>query len=108
YRELVSYIQPIENNYDKIVVSNKKDLSQSYIFFLFYLQYNPQQYQSNVQLNKGEEKSFSNYRFTDVGNKDYGNSLVVVGGTDDLPSGYRNINQIYYPDNSVAFKIGTR
>ena len=45
FSKTVPYILSQQKNYKKIVVSNRRDLNQSYMFFLFYSKYNPVLYQ---------------------------------------------------------------
>jgi 4-amino-4-deoxy-L-arabinose transferase-like glycosyltransferase len=37
YKQVISYVDSIHKNYDKVVVENTSPLDQSYMFFLFYL-----------------------------------------------------------------------
>ncbi len=48
YNNLFSYLKTQENNYDKIVISNKLDASHQYIFLLFYSKVDPKQYQGQA------------------------------------------------------------
>src|SRR5436189_4405125 len=45
YEKAVPFVQSTEKKYKKIIVDNKPYMDQSYIFFLFYLQYPPAKYQ---------------------------------------------------------------
>jgi len=42
----ISYVLENEKNYDKVIFSNQGALFQSYMFFLFFSQYDPVQYQA--------------------------------------------------------------
>lgn len=48
YKEVVNFIYPIENNYSKIIFTQK--WGQPYIYWLFYSQYNPAAYQKQARL----------------------------------------------------------
>ncbi len=41
YEELIAYLRPRQQDYKKIIVSNSGEMSQSYMFFLFYTKYDP-------------------------------------------------------------------
>lgn len=48
YKETVRYLQPLVEKKDKVIFTTK--YGQPYIFYLFYTQYNPQEYQKVAQL----------------------------------------------------------
>lgn len=50
YREAVKAIAPIYNDYDRVVVTG--DLGRPYIYFLFYLKYDPLKYQNNSKVTR--------------------------------------------------------
>ena len=45
YRELIKNIDSLKYTYDKIVVSSEVNDAKQYIFYLFFTQYNPEQFQ---------------------------------------------------------------
>ncbi len=48
YKEAIQTIKPIYNNYDKVIVTSS--LGRPYIYFLFYLKYDPATYQKNSKV----------------------------------------------------------
>lgn len=66
YRELVRFIREIEHKYNHIVVTNRE--SAPTIFFLFYTNYDPKQFQEETKysaLRDFDRISFSNYIFSE-------------------------------------------
>ncbi len=110
YQKLVPYVQKNESHYDKIVVSNKLALDQSYIFFLFYLSYSPEEYQKITINNTGYTPvhKFEKYEFRVVTQKDLQegkkNVLYVIGDEIDTQNAHV-IKKIYFDDNSLAMQV---
>lgn len=109
YEKTISELQKIENIYNKIVVSNQAPLDQSYIFFLFFLQYSPDRYQKQVANASGgfrEDHRFGKYEFRPIKweSEEKGNDILYVGRPGDFPD-VPTIKTIYYLDNTPAIKI---
>lgn len=111
FDQLVNYIKPIQNNYDKIYVTDKYD--QPYILFLFYLQYPPSQFQKEVVLTPRDQfgfstvKDFSNFHFDKINwneIKDEKN-ILIIGSSDEIPDSANIIKVINFPNGQPAFKI---
>lgn len=64
YSDVVSFVRQNESRYSKVVVSNK--LEQPYIFFLFFLKYDPALYLSEGGTRKGEFQKFGKYEFRNI------------------------------------------
>lgn len=88
----VTYITSNEYRYNKIIISNEKNLSQSYMFYLFWNKYDPEYY-----LSQGGTKSggfavmhkIGKYEFRPIKwdkEQKFPNTLYV-GNTDDFPNG---------------------
>lgn len=110
YKEVVEEVKKIEKNYEKIIVSNKPHLDQSYIFFLFYLQYPPLEYQEASQNASGgfrENHTFGKYEFRPIEwEKEQKNGKTLfVGRPEDFPPGVREIKIIHFLDEKPAIKI---
>ncbi len=108
YKQVVSQIKEYEDNYQKIIVTYAYD--QPYIYFLFYNQIDPAWYQKNWgegELKRAERK-FGKYEFRKIDwEKDsiLANTLLVGTGA-EIPDGASGlINEIYFLDNSIAFRI---
>lgn len=110
YKELVAFIKPRMSQYQKIIVSSNGSFNQSYIFFLFHMQYDPKKYlESGGSSSDGspvKNKKFANIEFGDINYK-HGNEkkILLVGAPEDFPEEFKVLKQIYYPDMSVAMKV---
>lgn len=110
YENAISAVKGIENRYNKIIVSNKPYLDQSYIFFLFYLKYNPASYQQEVQKASGgfrENHTFDKYEFRPIEwkNEVHDSHTLFVGRAQDIPEGVKIIKTIFFLDGTPAIKI---
>lgn len=112
YKEAIDYINEHEHNFTKIVVANQTPLDQSYIFFLFYLQYPPQEYhkeRAQVDLLSGtfeDKNAFSKYEFRPINwdaEKDE-EGVMFVGRPQDFPPGVSK-KEINYLDGEPAIII---
>jgi 4-amino-4-deoxy-L-arabinose transferase-like glycosyltransferase len=101
YKQTVESVLKFENKYKKVVISNKS-LDQSYIFFLFYLQYSPSDYQKN-----SEDKSFRKYVFKEIDWKVDSKikNTLYVGASEEIPEGINIIKTIYNLDGTPAIRI---
>ena len=59
-KELVSYVESKENEFESVVITDRYD--QPYILFLFYLKYPPQKFQQEHVLTDKDEFGFSTVR----------------------------------------------
>lgn len=110
YKEAVSEVEKIEPMYEKIVVSNMPHLDQSYMFFLFYLKYPPNLYQTDAKNASGgfrENHIFGKFEFRPIEwNKEIrGRSVLYVGKSSDFLEDARNIKTIRFLNNETAIKI---
>ena len=114
YREAISFVNNIDDDYAKVIVSNEPPLDQSYIFFLFYLKVDPSYYQSLGGTATGgfEEKheGFYNYTFGPIGDADsYPVDTLFVGRKDDTAdTPLRVLKKINYPDGENAIVIADK
>lgn len=113
YKEAVDSVQRISKNYKKIVVSNQPYMDQSYMFFLYYLQYPPQQYQQESMRASGgfrENHSFGKYEFRPIHWADEKSdpSVLYVGRPEDFPAGYSEIDSVHFPDGMKAMVIAKK
>lgn len=90
YEEAVMYVKAQEDKFRKIVVANQTPLDQSYVFFLFYLQYPPQEYQKQWENFSGtldDTRMFGKYEFRPINweaEKD-AKDVLFVGRPEDFP-----------------------
>ena len=110
YKELIDYLKPQHKQYNKIIVSNKVPMDQSYMFFLFYLKYDPKKYLSEGGTNSGklEEKGnrFANFEFRKFDySQENEKNILLIGSPSDFLQVYKTIYEVYYPDKTLAIKV---
>jgi 4-amino-4-deoxy-L-arabinose transferase-like glycosyltransferase len=113
YKELVSYITPLQDNYEKIIVSNRGTMDQSYIFFLFYMQYDPKHYLQEGGTKSGglseQGNSFANFEFRPFSYLTEKNGKTLfIGSPADFPEVGEEIHKIYYPNKPVNTDVAIR
>ncbi len=113
YAKAIPQIQKIEKNYNKIVVSNRPPMDQSYMFFLFYLKYPPDLYQKEAQNASGgfrEDHKFGKYEFRPINwNEDSSkNNTLFVGRPTDFSQNTRILKKIDYPNGLPAIYIAEK
>ena len=112
YEKLVPIAESLKKNYKKVLVSDTQPMDKSYIFFLFYLKYPPEQYQiigKNASGHYTAEHHFDKYIFrpihweVDSLEKD----VLFIGLPKEFPGSLHEsrIERIYNPDGSVAIQI---
>lgn len=109
YQQAVQQVAKLQGGYNKVVISNKDLMDQSYIFFLFYLRYPPEKYQQAVAkgMEVGDDHAFGKYQFRFVDPTMYNcdiHTLVVGhydGFTQPLPAQYI----VHYPDGTPGIEI---
>lgn len=109
YKETIGELSKIQDKYEKIVVSNQPPMDQSYMFFLFYLRYDPLTYQRVGQYASGgfrENHKFDKFEFRPINwaqeLKD--GKTLFIGREGDIQGG-QELFRVYYPDETVAMKI---
>ena len=110
YKEAVETVKSIEHKYNKIIVSDKRPLDKSYMFFLFYLKYPPSEYQQIGKDSAGgywAQHHFGKYEFRPLNwiedSKEKG--VLFVGTADEIPEEANVIKTIRYIDGTIAIKI---
>jgi 4-amino-4-deoxy-L-arabinose transferase-like glycosyltransferase len=116
YKQVVSEVSLLQNNYSKVLVQQSYD--QPYIYFLFYKQYDPGKYQKVADLKSGGidvglVEKLDNIEFTDlswpppVGP----GKTLIAGNTVAIPPDFSRkdfniLKEIKYPEGySTAFSI---
>jgi len=110
YAQAIPQIEKIKGNYTSIVVSNKTPMDDSYMFFLFYLKYPPQQYQALVAQGKnttGQDHQFDKYDFRsfDWNTEKIKKNTLFVGIPSDFPGNIKAMQTITYPDGKTAMLL---
>lgn len=110
YQEAIENVKILDKKYNKIIVSNKPHLDQSYIFFLFYLQYSPVEYQKQGILSSGgfrENHYFDKYEFRPIewGKEEKNKNILYVGRPDDFSIDAKVLKTINFLDGKPAIKI---
>lgn len=93
-----------------VIVSNQPPLDQSYIFFLFYLKYNPALYQAETKNVSGgfrEDHQFGKYEFRpiDWSREAKNNNTLYVGRPEDFPTNVHVIKTVNYLNDKPAIEI---
>ncbi len=113
YKQAVDFVnnQDIYSKYDKIIVTNKPHLDQSYMFFLFYTQYDPRKYQVEGGTASGgfaePHRGFAKYTFRPISwEKEEKNSKILyIGRPGDFPDSAKVIKIINFLNGKPAIKI---
>ena len=110
YEKIIPEVKKLEENYDKIIVSNQPPMDQSYMFFLFYLRYPPDLYQKESQGAAGgfrENHYFGKYEFRliDWIKDSKKQNTLFVGRPTDFPENVKELKRVSYPDGSSAMLI---
>jgi len=108
YKDMVNFVASIQKDYSKIIVSNTATMDQSYMFFLFYLKYDPNKYLSEGGTLTGKIESvnkFSNFEFRKFDySQEKEKNILLIGSTFDFQEVYKTIHEANYPDKSIAIK----
>ncbi|MCX7779217.1 MAG: glycosyltransferase family 39 protein [Patescibacteria group bacterium] len=110
FKEVINYIKENQDKYTKIVFTNKAN--QPYIYFLFYLKYDPKKFQS-IEVkrvyrpdNWQEVVSFDKYEFCDINQcYDPHKNYLYVARAEEIPH-IKEKKMFYNLDGSV-FRIIT-
>lgn len=110
YKEAITQVKNIENKYDKIIVSNKPHLDQSYMFFLFYLKYPPSLYQKEAQGVSGgfrENHAFGKFEFRPIQweVEEKNPKILFVGRPEDFTNATKILKVIHFLDGKPAINI---
>lgn len=94
YKQAVIQTKQLENNYDEVIVSNAKYLDQSYIFFLFYMKYDPSVYIKNPDRKLADvtkTHNFDKFVFRPIDwEHDRKKHTLFVGNPDEFPASLSN------------------
>ena len=109
YKQAVDEVKLLQNNYKEIVISDRQPMDKSYMFFLFYLQYSPSDYQKIGENSSGSfaaHHSFGRYTFRSIdwGKDSLRKGVLYIGNPDEIPQGsaMKTINNL---DGTPAMRI---
>ena len=110
YKQAVDEVKLLQNKYKTIIISDTAPMDKSYMFFLFYLQYPPAEYQIVGENSSGSfasHHSFGRYTFRAIDwNKDsHLKNALIIGNPSEIPSGVGVIKTIYDLNGNSAIKI---
>jgi len=109
-KDLVAFLTPIKDNYEKIYVTEKYD--QPYIIFAFYMQYPPEKLQKEIVLTQRDKFGFSTVRDFDkfhFENIDWNvlvskSNILVCGTDEEIPERAKIIKEILFKNGKPAFQ----
>lgn len=101
YKELVARLQPLESEYDQIIVTNKYD--QPHIYFAFYQPISPHEYQPISEM---AHQMIGPYRFKEIDWEDFDQpNILMVVEPKRLANGANVLDTIAFPNGEVAFYL---
>ena len=99
----------IEPNYDRVVVSNKNRLFESYMFYLYLHKFDPSKYQAQGGTVSGgfaEEHKIGKYEFGSTEDKIYPSTLYILN-PDELKSNMTKIKEVPYLDGKTSLILAS-
>lgn len=119
YKQAIGYLQKEYNNYDLIVMT--RTYGEPQIFTLFYLQYDPQKYQTDKNLNREkrgnwiEVSKFDKFLFPnlerlgteyeDIVKQNPGQKILLIGRPGDFPADIPLLYTVQFLNGEIAFEI---
>lgn len=108
YDQIVPASAQLAKSYPRVVVSDKVPMDQSYMFFLFYLKYDPALYQKQFIAQGNGDKHFGNYVFRTLNwsQDEAQKNTLFVGNASEFPQDVQGtIKTIYNVDGTPLVKI---
>ena len=119
YKEVVEYVKENQNKYDSVIFS--RHYGEPHMFMLFFLGFDPVQYQNNPNLIRFETHDwvrvlkFDKYYFPDLGDngtkfediikENKGKKLLFIGKGGDFPSEIPRLKTVNFLNGNLAFEI---
>ncbi|OGG00030.1 hypothetical protein A2153_05785 [Candidatus Gottesmanbacteria bacterium RBG_16_38_7b] len=115
WREAVTYVKKLEKQYDNIIISDVNGMP--YIYFLFYNQYDPAQFQKEAVRSYAADRfgfehveSFSKYIFqyefdVKLARQNKTADTLYLVPADFVPEGEKFGQSVYYPNGKAAIRI---
>jgi len=103
----INYVTSHQQNYERVVFSNKDNLYQSYMFFLFYSRYDPHQYLLSGGTKSGgfaETHTLGKFEFRPIDwKKDFSlKNTLFIGNPSDFPPDVPTLDQFSYLNGAVG------
>jgi hypothetical protein len=109
YKQAVEEAKLLENKYQKIIVSNRLSMDQSYMFFLFYWKYPPAVYQNYKVGSSGFDKTHVvgkyEFRAIDWSRDPLNKETLYITSPEIIPEGANVIKKINNLDGSQTIII---
>lgn len=108
-KEAALFSETVRDKYDKIIVSTK--LEQPLVFFLFYLQYDPQAYLNEGGTVSGgyneDRNHFDKYYFRPIDFEKMRREprVLLIGSPEEFPPDSRTLRTIYLPSGEAIIQI---
>lgn len=105
----IPYVLENEDKYEKIIISNRNNLYQSYMFFLFFSQYDPVKYlKEGGTISGGYAKThkIGKYEFRPIewSKEDKSIKTLFVGNQKDFPNYLESSHDFYNLNNLIGIK----
>lgn len=107
----MEFLHENRNKYQDIVVSNKDNLFQSYMFYLFYTKYDPKRYQKmggTISGGFAQTHKIDNITFRPINWKSEKPGTLLIGNPFDFPKGTPVLFTSYYLDGQTGVVIEQR
>ena len=104
-RSAIAFINENKTSYSRIVVSNKDNLFQSYMFYLFYSKYDPKKYhQSGGTISGGFAKTHTidTIAFRPIDWRNEISGTLLIGNPSDFPQNTPVLFTSYYLDGTIG------
>lgn len=108
YKDIISYVSRVKENYDHIYISDEVPMDQSYIFYLFYTKYDPAKYQERVKRGTLDYSlQLDNLTFKKIDwSKDSTISKTMIVGTEkEIPSDVPILYKKDYLDGTPGMRV---
>lgn len=108
--QAIPYILSLESNYNSIIVSSEKNLSQSYMFYLYWSKYDPATYHAKGGTPSGgfaQIHVIGKYAFRPIHWQDerFSPKTLYVGNPDDFPAGAGFLKKFTSLDGTPAVEL---
>jgi len=108
----IPFIISNQSKYDKVIFSNKDNLYQSYMLFLYHSRYDPKLYNSyGGTISGGYEQThkFGKYEFRPIHwESEKGAKTIYIGNPSEIPDSNKVIFRGKYLDGSVGVRISEK
>lgn len=111
YKQMVTYVSNIKNNYDQIFVTN--ELGRPYIYFAFYEKYPVSQFLTDKDARRDwfgfwTVDGLGKYRFNFDGIEKAQGNILLVTTSASIPENFKVINTIYNLSGDKVFTIASK